>query len=166
MARPINCRDIRVAPSSTYFKPRGIPKSALVVQVLTLDELEALRLADLEGLYHSTAAKNMNVSRQTFDRIVDKARKKVAQALIGGQGIEIKGGEVKMTGRKFLCYDCQHKWEVPYGTGKVNGCPSCKSTHIHRAQEDCDSGRKKGRLGRRGQCGRKNDAHRFAGSHN
>lgn len=151
MARPVNCRQVDRLPSSTYFKPKGVPKASLTVQILRLDELEALRLADLEGLYHSAAAQSMNVSRQTFGRIIDKARRKVAQALVLGQALEIKGGEVKMTARKFTCYDCQHNWEVPYGTGKPQECPSCKRTNVLRAQEDRGPGRKS-RKGRQGQC--------------
>ena len=151
MPRPVNCRQVDRLPASTYFKPRGVPKSSLTVQVLTLDELEALRLADMEGLYHSAAAQNMGVSRQTFGRIIDNAHRKVAQALVQGQALEIKGGEVKMTARKFTCYDCQHKWEVSYGTGKPQECPSCKSTNVHRAPEDRGPGRKN----RRGQHGQR-----------
>ena len=55
--------------------------------VLTLDELEALRLADLEGLYQEAAARQMGVSRQTFGRIVTEARKKSAQALVNGAAV-------------------------------------------------------------------------------
>ena len=153
MARPLNRRQVDTLPSSTYFKPRGVPKSSLTVQVLTLDELEALRLADLEGLYHSAAAQSMDVSRQTFGRIIETAHRKVAQALVQGQALEIKGGEVKMTARKFTCYDCQHNWEVPYGTSKPQECPSCKGTNVHRAPEDRGPGRKS-RRGQRGQRAR------------
>lgn len=149
MARPVNCRDVEGLPISTFFKPKGVPKSSLFVEELTIDEFEAIRLADFEGLYHSTAAQRMNVSRQTFSRILDNARRKVATSLVLGQAIEIKGGEVKMTARKFTCYDCKHNWEVPYGTGRPDGCPSCKGTNIHRVKEDLGKGRKR----RRGNCG-------------
>ena len=57
--------------------------------VLTLDELEALRLADLEGLYHDRAAERMGISRTTFGRILSEARKKVADALVGGKVLGI-----------------------------------------------------------------------------
>lgn len=65
------------------------------LMVLTLDELEAIRLADLEGLGHEEAAQRMNVSRQTFGRIVEQARKKVAAALVNGRGIGIEGRVVR-----------------------------------------------------------------------
>jgi predicted DNA-binding protein (UPF0251 family) len=137
MARPRNCRRVGSVPESNYFKPRGIPLSALEEVVLTVDEFEAIRLADLESLYQERAAEKMNVSRQTFGRIIESARKKVAEALVRGKALKIDGGEFEMAAmRKFKCYDCQNSWELPYGTGRPGNCPSCKSGNIHRAQED------------------------------
>jgi predicted DNA-binding protein (UPF0251 family) len=124
-------------PESDYFKPRGIPLSALEEVVLTVDEFEALRLADLESLYQEEAAGKMNVSRQTFGRIIDSAHKKVAEALVKGKALKIEGGEFEMaTMRKFKCSNCQHSWELSFGTGRPENCPSCKSGNIRRAEED------------------------------
>lgn len=89
MARPCKYRNIDMSPVATYFKPRGIPIHALEEIELQMDELEALRLADLEGLYQVDAAKKMNISRQTFATIVSRARHKVAQALINGLALKI-----------------------------------------------------------------------------
>jgi uncharacterized protein len=137
MARPINCRRVGSMPESTYFKPRGIPLSALEEVVLTVDEFEAIRLADLKSLYQEQAAEKMKVSRQTFGRIIESAHKKVAEALVKGKALKIEGGEFEMaTMRKFKCYDCQHSWELPYETGRPEDCPSCKGSNIHRAGED------------------------------
>ena len=137
MARPINCRRVGSVPESNYFKPRGIPLSMLEDVILTVDEFEAIRLADLESLYQEKAAEKMNVSRQTFGRIIESARKKVAEALVQGKALKIEGGEFEMAAmRKFRCDDCQQSWELPYGTGRPGNCPSCKSGNIHRAQED------------------------------
>jgi predicted DNA-binding protein (UPF0251 family) len=83
-------------PEVTYFKPRGVPLALLERVDLTVDEFEALRLADLEGLYHEEAARRMNVSRQTFGRIVDGARRKVADALTCGKALSIAGGAVEV----------------------------------------------------------------------
>src|SRR5512139_3451524 len=127
MARPIHCRRVGSMPQSDYFKPRGIPLSALEEVVLTVDEFEAVRLADLEGLYQEQAAGKMKVSRQTFGRIIESARKKVAEALVQGKALKIQGGEFEMASmRKFRCHDCQHSWGLPYGTGRPENCPSCK----------------------------------------
>jgi len=114
---------------------------------LTVDEFEAIRLADLQGLYHDKAAEEMNVSRQTFGRIIESARRKVAQALVEAKALTIEGGDFEVTEtRKFKCYDCQHTWELPHGTGRPGECPECKSTSIHRAEED--------RGGHGARCGR------------
>ncbi|NIN91690.1 DUF134 domain-containing protein, partial [bacterium] len=124
-------------PESKYFKPRGIPLSTLEEIILTMDEFEAIRLADLESLYQEEAAREMNVSRQTFGRIIESAHKKVAEALVNGKALKIEGGDFEMAAmRKFRCYDCRHTWELHYGTGRPGNCPSCKSLNIHRADED------------------------------
>ena len=137
MVRPRNCRRVECLPGSQYFKPRGIPLSVLEEINMTLDEFEAIRLADLEGLYQDQAAEKMNVSRQTFGRIIDSAHKKVAESLVHGKALKIEGGDFEMNAmRKFKCSDCQHTWGLPHGTGRPGNCPSCQSINIHRAEED------------------------------
>ena len=64
--------------------------------VLTVDEFEAVRLADYRGLYHESAARLMGISRQTFGRIIESARKKVSEALIKGRALKIEGGNYQM----------------------------------------------------------------------
>lgn len=90
MGRPKKCRRIDCTPSAYYFKPRGIPLINLEETSLSLDELEAVRLADLEGLYHENAAASMNVSRATFGRILSDGRRKIAEALIKGKALRIE----------------------------------------------------------------------------
>lgn len=75
-----------------YFKPAGIPLRQLGEVVLTVDQVEALRLADGEGLYQDEAARRMGVSRATFGRIVAEARRNVALALVNGLAIRVEGG--------------------------------------------------------------------------
>jgi predicted DNA-binding protein (UPF0251 family) len=87
MPRPKRCRRISSTPGSSYFKPRGIPLSELEEVVLSVDEFEAIRLADLEGLYQEPAAEKMSVSRQTFGRIIESAHQKVAEALVRGKAL-------------------------------------------------------------------------------
>ena len=77
-------------------KPAGIPASELEEVVLGFDEAEALRLADLEGFYQEAAARSMGVSRQTFGRIVETARRKAADAILNGKALRIEGGEIKI----------------------------------------------------------------------
>jgi predicted DNA-binding protein (UPF0251 family) len=83
-------------PRSDYYKPRGVPLAVLEQVTLTVDELEALRLTDLEGLYQADAAEKMNVSRQTLGRILESAHKKVADALVNGKALLIEGGTVEL----------------------------------------------------------------------
>jgi len=93
MPRPVIDRRIRTVPSVTLFQPASccrLEESADVV--LSLDEFEALRLADYEGLYQEAAALKMGISRQTFGRIVENARKKVADALVNGKILRVEGG--------------------------------------------------------------------------
>ena len=89
MSRPCCPRHIAHRPPATYFKPAGIPLCELKEVELAADEMEALRLADVEDLYHTEAAKRMKVSRQTFDRIVRRAHAKVAQALVHGRALRV-----------------------------------------------------------------------------
>jgi predicted DNA-binding protein (UPF0251 family) len=98
MPRPCRCRRIRCNPDTNYFKPRGIPLDMLEEVNLALDELEAVRLADLEGLYQEDAAKKMNISRQTFGNIIDRAHKKIADVLLNAKALKIEGGKVKRIG--------------------------------------------------------------------
>lgn len=137
MPRPFCCRRVGDEPPSKFFKPRGIPLSALEVVTMTLDEYEAVRLADLNGLYQEDAANKMGVSRQTFGRIVESARRKIADALVNAKALEIKGGEIEITNqREFQCSDCHHRWQLPFGTGRPPACPKCQSRNIHRAHDD------------------------------
>lgn len=136
MPRPCKFRRIGCEPTEVFFKPRAVPLSELEIVNLKLDELEAMRLVDIESLYHEDAAKRMGVSRQTFDRIIQNARAAVAQALVNGKAIHIEGGNIMVSKRTFVCSDCQHKWSLPFGTGRPSGCPGCQSTNIHRAEEE------------------------------
>ena len=95
MPRPYRCRNIRCNPDTNYFKPRGIPLDGLEEINLTLDELEALRLADWEELYQEDAAKKMNISRQTFGNIINSAHKKIGDVLLHAKALKIEGGVVK-----------------------------------------------------------------------
>ena len=90
MPRPLCPRHIGHHPPCDFFKPAGIPLYELKEVVLAADELEALRLADVEDLFHTKAAVRMGVSRQTFDRIVRRARMKVAEALVRGLALRIE----------------------------------------------------------------------------
>ena len=138
MVRPQKNRFVKFDPAISYFKPRGIPMQSLAEVRLTVDEGEAIRLADLLGLSHEEAGRRMGVSRATFGRIVQKARKTVADALINAKAINIEGGNYKiiMEARIFNCRKCDKQWKEPKGTGRPKSCPKCNHNDIHRTAEN------------------------------
>ena len=83
-------------PAVTYFKPQGVRLREVGIIELTYDEVECLRLNEIEELSQVDAAEKMQVHQSTFQRNLASARKKVAQALINGQAIKIQGGNYKM----------------------------------------------------------------------
>ena len=93
--RPIE-RAVAGVPRVTLFKPAGVPTRELEQLQLAVDELEAIRLVDLEGLTHEQAAAEMGVSRQTVGRVLERGRAQVAEALIGGKAILIGGGNYRV----------------------------------------------------------------------
>ncbi len=106
--------------------------------VLSVDEREALRLADLLGMSHEDAGREMGVSRATFGRIVENARKTIADAMINGKAIMIEGGSFHVVDdiRRFNCRKCDHKWDEPFGTGRPGQCPECHEADIRRIRAD------------------------------
>ena len=94
MARPFKTKIIGEKPKVDEFKPRGIPSNKLEKEYLSLDEFEAVRLADYLGMEHEEAAALMEISRPTFTRLIEKARSKVAKALIEGKSLIFEGGDV------------------------------------------------------------------------
>jgi uncharacterized protein len=127
MARPCKQRFVSPPPEASTFKPRGIPLSELETVVLSLDELEALRLADLEGNQQEEAAAKMNISRPTFGRILEHAHSVVAEALLNGKALQIQGGTVTTSARERVrCRRCRRSWEVPTPATAAFTCPRCK----------------------------------------
>ena len=134
MVRPLKDRMVAFNPEINYFKPRGIPIIDLEEVRLTVDQREAIRLSDLLGMSHEEAGRRMGVSRATFGRIIQRARKAVADALINGKAINVEGGSYKMISatRTFFCLNCRHEWQEPFGTGRPVCCPACKEDDFRR----------------------------------
>ncbi len=120
--RPRRDREIIGKPQSRIFAPVDCPFEENSPIILSLDEYEALRLADLEGMYHQQAAEEMNVSRQTFGRIIKEARRKMASHIIECRRLIIKGGDVVIKRMSWKCHACGRIWEQ---AGQVNSCPDC-----------------------------------------
>lgn len=136
MVRPKKHRMVTFNPEISYFKPRGIPMHDLSEVRLTVDEREAIRLADLQGMSHEEAGQHMHISRATFGRIIQQARKIVADALINGKAINIEGGNYKMADqvRTFTCGECNHRWVELPGTGRPESCPKCNHEIVYRCE--------------------------------
>jgi predicted DNA-binding protein (UPF0251 family) len=132
MPRPIKCRRVNFIPGVNYFKPAGIPLRLLDEVRLCVEEAEALRLKDLEDLDQEQCAQRMNISRATFQRVLEAARKKTSDALLNGKAIRIEGGNFEIAPFRFQCQN-GHVWEAPYGfMAKELGqsCPVCNSTVV------------------------------------
>lgn len=134
MARPRKRRIVAFSPDISYFKPRGIPMMDLEEVSLTIDEREALRLADLEDMSHEQGGQAMGVSRATFGRIVQRARRVIADALINGKAINVEGGNYRLLSAKrlFQCRQCDHRWEEMPGLGPPEMCPNCCENDLYR----------------------------------
>lgn len=131
MVRPMLQRRVSGEFNTTYFKPVGVPVRDLETVSLTFDELEAVRLTDLEELYQADAAAKMNISRQTLGNIVQSAHKKIAEALIKGKAIKIEGGTIEYM-RKLYCPACETTFPGDKGKGS---CPGCKSSKVEPVEE-------------------------------
>jgi uncharacterized protein len=130
MPRPPIERSVANVPRVTLFKPAGIPARDLEQLQLAVDELEAIRLVDLEGLSHEQAAEVMGVSRQTVGRVLERSRAKVAEALVAGKAILIGGGQYRVEPQQWRCFSCQTRWIAEPQTGHVAACPSCGSSDV------------------------------------
>ena len=99
MPRPRIPRRVWLEPNVTYFKPAGIRMVHLDESILTIDEFEAVRLKDNEDLDQTDAAKKMGISQPTFQRLLESARKNIADALVNGKALRIEGGNFRFIGR-------------------------------------------------------------------
>lgn len=133
MPRPRKRRRVWHEPRPAIFKPVGVPLHQLQAITLLHEELEALRLVDLEGRYQEDAARHMNISRSTLQRTVNTARAKVVQALTEGASLHIEGGTFRVATKYWQCSDCGHLWEIEHGSGQSlpARCPACAS-HLIR----------------------------------
>jgi len=132
MGRQPMWRRVDFVPPVNYFKPPGVPLSHLKEVCLSVEEVEAVRLKDLEGLELEECAKRMNVSRTTFSRVLGSARQKTADALLNGKAIRIEGGKFEMALRRFRCLN-GHEWTVSFETMITvppRFCPVCHTTSI------------------------------------
>ena len=153
MARPVKLRRVAQLPSTGFFGPLGIPANALQVVRLSVEEVEAIRLKDLEGLEQEQCAGKMHISRPTFHRILRSARKKLADALINGKAIQIEGANFGLAQSRFQCNHDGHEWDVPFevfANKMPLSCPVCLGGNI-RPMLPFGPGRRCGRRFRGGR---------------
>jgi predicted DNA-binding protein (UPF0251 family) len=112
------------------FKPFGAPPALNDAVNMLFEEYESLRLADYDNLTQEEAAKRMNVSRPTFTRIYDRARKKIAMAFVENRSILIEGGNIELTDEWYRCLDCSSLFKAPASVEHFTSCPTCNSGNI------------------------------------
>jgi predicted DNA-binding protein (UPF0251 family) len=136
--KPRKKRDVLYPPGAVYFKPQGIPMPYLNIVNLTIDEYEAVRLGDLENLKHETAAKQMNISRPTFTRLLRSAHSKISDAIVNGKAIRIEGGDYRLLGNRFRCRKCGSFWNAQEENMENKDgakCLNCNSTQVDNVGE-------------------------------
>lgn len=139
MVRRRCCGLVDELPCSQKFAPTKIGDGEEMV--IHIEETEAIRLKDLLGLEQEECARQMGLTRQTFQRILKSARSKLALAITEGRSISIEGGNYMLKNRVFECRDCSHRWEVePCSEGGKHGyeiaCPKCGSMNKTKISED------------------------------
>jgi len=147
MPRPKKWRRVEIIPNEKYFIPFGKPKCELSENILKVEELEAMRLKDLELLDQDACAERMQISRQTFQRILAEARAKVTDALLNDKALSIRGGNYTLNVCTIKCLQCGRVWEEKYENLMHRGenadlkCPKCNATEIvctpHQQQRFC-----------------------------
>ena len=142
MARPVKWRRIENLPRFQHFIPAEQNRKAVTGNVLKLEELEAIRLKDLEGLEQEDCASRMEVSRPTFQRILTAAREKIADSLIHGKDIRIEGGNYTRGICPIRCLDCGWTWDESIEQLEADQgrylCPECHSENLECCPEDME----------------------------
>jgi len=134
MPRPQKCCRVEFLPNVTYFKPSGLPMAGLEEVSMSIEEAEAIRLKDLEGLEQEQGAEKMNISRPTFQRILASARKKIADALLNGKAVRIVGGYFQMNWGRFQCKR-GHEWELDRPVTEIPElCVKCRRSDVQPVQ--------------------------------
>ena len=129
MRQSYRVRKVKEPPQYANFKPCGIPRRLLEKVVLSVDEYEAIRLADYLALEHLEASKQMDISRPTFTRLIEKARSKLAVAIIDGKELVIEGGNVSLIHTLHHCHNCGKTHRHPVSKKRLN-CQNCGSSNV------------------------------------
>ncbi len=147
MVKPRKKRNVLYPPKALYFKPQGRHPATLPDVILTVDEYEAVRLADYKKLKQEEAAEKMNISRPTFTRLIESARSKIAKAIVNGRAIRIEGGDFVFLKNRVRCIDCGNVWEPKSGRAGKASCPSCYSSDVEDVGKSLTRGPRRRRRG-------------------
>ncbi|MCD4828491.1 MAG: DUF134 domain-containing protein [Candidatus Cloacimonetes bacterium] len=126
MPRPKKERRIDCPPRWLRYKPVGVSTRLLQQIELNIDEYEAIRLSDHEGMDHMKASRNMGISRSTFTRLIEQAHKKIALFLLHGGELQIKGGVIRFRDNLYQCEDCGAFLRRPFDE-PLYECSECGS---------------------------------------
>ncbi len=129
MPRNKKQRMVHRPPLFTSYKPTGIRTSELEQIPLSLDEYEAIKLADYMEMDHAEAALEMEISRSTFSRLIEKARKKAAEFLVEGKVLYLEGGNIHFRGNRIRCLDCSYIFNTEIEKA-ASECPECHSKNL------------------------------------
>lgn len=129
-------RRITMPPPMEGFKPFGIPMRELDSIFLLFEEFEAIRLTDYENLTQEESAEKMNISRPTFTRIYEKARKNIAKAFVEGKAIVIKGGDYITDDYWYKCKDCNETMVTMKPAGHCRTCDSDNILPLNKKEEE------------------------------
>jgi len=129
MPRRKKRRIVNTPPVYSSFKPIGVRRNELHRITLDLDEFEAIRLADHLSMDHAEAAEEMEISRSTFSRLIEEARKKLARFIVEGKELYISGGNIHFRGNLIRCNECGNMFKIEMGKTMVV-CPNCKSENL------------------------------------
>lgn len=141
LSRPTKWRKVEFIPNIQYFTPLDSEKEKIEENIILIEEVEAIRLKDLEKLEQEACAERMEVSRQTFQRILNTGREKIADSIINGKAIRIQGGNFTRNICPVRCLDCGKEWKESYENFEkiIKGdylCPDCQSKSVSCANNN------------------------------
>ncbi len=150
--RPKRKRTIKIPPAVTGFVPESGDFDPNEKVVLCFEEFESVKLSDYDLLTHLEASKEMGISRPTFTRIYDSARKKIAKAFVENRRITIEGGDVDFEEHWYRCMDCgtvYKQGDLEHAEEEAH-CPVCQSKNIIPLQKAVNSPGRQWGFGRHG----------------
>ena len=141
MSRGKKARIVGFIPENKYFFPANIVGRIVEEVIINIEEIESIRLSDIQGFEQDECAEKMNISRATFQRIINSTRTKIADALVNGKAIKIEGGNFSRSLCVIKCTNCGQEWKNIYVNSEVEEplCAKCNSSNLscHSSSDFC-----------------------------